>query len=233
MGNLARRVKIFLDSADLTAIAAAASRVDGFTTNPTLMRAAGVTDYRAFVPAAIEAAGGKPISFEVIADTMAEMDRQARSLAEAASVYVKMPITTTDGTSCVPLVARLHQDGVRVNVTAVTTERQIRSVCAVLVELDTPSIVSVFAGRIADAGYSPRPFIESAVRHAGPATEILWASSREVFNVMQAQAWGAHIITLTPALLEKYSRRETNLELVSRATVQMFLDDAIASGFTL
>jgi transaldolase len=230
-------IKVFLDGADRAMMLDALRNplVQGFTTNPTLMRQAGVKDYRAF---AREMLGQirKPISFEVFSDEFGEMARQAMEIKSwADNVYVKIPITNSMGVSSIPLIQDLSHEGVKLNVTAVLTPDQIKESCRAL-KGGAPSILSVFAGRIADAGYDPMPLMKDASRccaETDDRIELLWASSREVLNVVQAEVSGCRIITMTPALIGKMSNFRKDLGQVSLETVQMFKSDADAAGFKL
>jgi len=231
------RIKIYADGADLAQIRAlgADPLIRGFTTNPTLMRQAGVGDYEAFARAALTMVGGRPISFEVFADDFAAMEAQAIEIASwGANVNVKIPVTDTEGASSAPLVAALSRRGVAVNVTAVFTLAQVAEVVAAL-DKATPAIVSVFAGRVADSGRDPVPHMKEAVRiaRARPKAEILWASPREVLNVFQADAAGCHIITATADILAKLAHVGKDLTAFSRETVKMFHDDAKAAGYDI
>lgn len=210
------------------------NKVDGFTTNPSLIRATGITDYKWFAHDVLAAIKTKPISFEVVTDDLATMERQARTIASwADNIYVKIPVTLTDGTSTLQLASYLSQGGVKVNVTAVFTAQQIERATSALAHSGTPSCVSVFAGRIADAGIDPVPLIKAAVICAGPDTEIIWASTREVYNVVQARQVGCHIITVSPELLAKTSSLGKDLEQFSLETVAQFASDATAAGLSL
>lgn len=230
--------KIFLDTAQLPIMRVwpAGGTIAGFTTNPTLMRAAGVVDYLSFVEDAVAVADGRPISFEVIADDPAEMLRQARLLARfGPNVYVKIPVTDTYGVSTFGVVRALAFEGIRVNVTAVFTSSQAADVRRALATCNTPAIVSIFAGRIADTGRDPTPILARALELFAeqPQTEILWASSRELLNVQQAAAVGVHIITVAPELLAKTGLTGKNLTEFSLETVRMFARDARAAGYVL
>lgn len=231
------RVKIFADGADVAGIASAADDplIRGFTTNPTLMRQAGVDNYEQFAYKALEVVNGKPISFEVFSDDFMEMHRQALRLAALGdNVYVKIPVTNTTGASSAELIGRLASEGVRVNVTAVFTLAQIETVAAALAA--TPSgYLSVFAGRIADAGQDPIPLVRHAIEavRAHPAIEVIWASPREVLNIVQADRCGCHVITVTDELLRKLTSLGKDLATFSLETVQMFRRDAEAAGYEL
>jgi transaldolase len=196
---------------------------------------AGLTDYEEFAKRLLERITDKPISFEVFADDEADMGRQARKIATwGANVYVKLPVTTTDGTSMAPLVRDLSEDGIQVNVTALFTTAQVELI-AEAVRNGAPSYISVFAGRIADAGIDPVPIMARAVDIllAAPRAELIWASPREILNLVQADQVGCDIITMTHDLLPKVKSLGKDLELFSLETVQMFHRDAIAAGFSL
>lgn len=231
------RVKIFADGADLGDMLSlyAQPHIRGFTTNPTLMRKAGITDYRAFATAVLKAIPDRPISFEVFSDEFPEMERQAKEIATwGDNVYVKVPITNTRGDSACDLIGRLSCAGVKVNATALMTLRQVRDVVAVLTG-GAPACVSVFAGRIADTGRDPIPLMAAAVEllSVEPQAELIWASPRELLNVFQADAVGCQIITATPDVLKKLSLVGRSLEQYSLETVRMFDDDATKAGFAL
>jgi len=231
------RVQIFADGADLPGMLEMYRKpyIRGFTTNPTLMHKAGITDYGAFAREVIAAIQDRPISFEVFADDPAEIERQAREIATwGAQVYVKVPITTTDGTSLTPLVQRLSQSGVKVNVTATMTLAQVRAV-ATAVQGGAPCCVSVFAGRVADTGKDPVPLMAEAVRTlaSNPDAQLIWASPRELLNILQADAIGCHIITVTNDILKKLELVGKDLDEYSLETVRMFRTDALRAGFTL
>jgi transaldolase len=230
-------VKIFADGADLDGILklAADTRISGFTTNPTLMWKAGLTDYQDFAQRLLERITEHPISFEVFADDADEMYRQAKLISSwGDNVYVKIPVTTTAGQSMAPLVRELSEEGVKVNVTALFTTAQVELITAAVKD-GAPSYISVFAGRIADAGVDPVPIMAHAVKIMldAPRSELIWASPREVLNVVQADQVGCHIITLTHDLLAKLESLGKDLEQFSLETVQMFRRDALTAGFTL
>lgn len=231
------RVKLFADGADLAQMTrlAALPHIQGFTTNPTLMRKAGVTDYRAFARAVLAVIQDKPISFEVIADDFAEMERQAREIASwGENVYVKIPITNTRRESSADLIGRLSHTGVKVNVTAVMSFDQIGLAIAA-VYCGAPSYISVFAGRIADTGVDPVPVMVSALRrvNANKPAELIWASPRQVLDVFNADRIGCHIITVTSDILNKLPLLGRDLADYSLETVTMFYEDAVNSGLTL
>ncbi len=229
--------RIFADGADLDGILALAAnpRISGFTTNPTLMWKAGLTDYAEFAKRLLERITTHPISFEVFADDAEEMRRQAGIIASwGQNVYVKVPVTTTNGESMAPLVRELSEGGVKVNVTALFTTAQVELITAAVKD-GAPSCISVFAGRIADAGVDPMPIMARSVSimAEAPRAELIWASPREVFNLVQADQVGCHIITMTGDLLKKLDCLGKDLEQYSLETVKMFHGDAVAAGFTL
>lgn len=230
-------VKLFADGADLRGIVVLArdTRIAGFTTNPTLMHKVGITDYEAFARSVLEAITEHPISFEVFADDETEIRRQALLISSwGRNVFVKVPVTTTDGTPMAPLVRELAAEGVQVNVTALFTLAQVEQITRAVAE-GPASYISVFAGRIADAGVDPVPIMRSSVEimRAAPRSELIWSSPREVLNIVQADTVGCHVITLTPDLLKKLDGLGKDLERFSLETVQMFRRDAVAAGFTL
>jgi len=231
------RILLYSDGADIRdmVLAREAGLVKGFTTNPTLMKKAGVSDYEAFAREALQAVGEMPISFEVFADDFDEMERQAHLIATwGDSVFVKIPITNTKGVSAVPLIRRLSERGVKLNVTAILTLDQVRGVAEAL-HTDTPAIVSVFAGRIADTGRDPVPIMREAceILTSRPKAQLLWASPRELLNIFHAEECGCHIITATPDILKKLAMLDMPLDQLSLDTVRMFFNDASAAGFRL
>jgi transaldolase len=214
---------------------AADPMIAGLTTNPTLMRKAGITDYKAFAQEILTEIREKPISFEVFSDDFEDMERQALDIASwGANVYVKIPITNTKGESAAALVDRLSSQGVKVNVTAMMTFAQVRSVVPGLAK-GPGSYVSVFAGRVADSGVDPVPVMRSVVEYLKdyPMVELIWASPREVLNIRQADDIGCHIITVTNDLIKKMKLFGKDLDQFSLETVKMFYDDAQAAGFRL
>jgi transaldolase len=230
-------VKLFLDGADVRAMRTAytARMVDGFTTNPTLMRNAGVTDYEAFAREALAAVPDLPISFEVFSDDFGRMEDEARKIASwGGETFVKVPITNTKGESSIPLIQKLSGDGLRLNVTAILSLEGVRAAVDAL-DPDVPSLVSVFAGRIADTGIDPVPLMARAVIHLSrlPRAELVWASPREVLNVVQAAQVGCHIITATQPILTKIPLLGKDLEEFSLETVKMFHEDAAAAGYQI
>jgi transaldolase len=231
------KVKLFADGADLAGIKEMASNpaIKGFTTNPTLMRKAGVADYKAFALQALQAVGGRPISFEVFADEFGQMEKQAHEIASwGKNIYVKIPVSNTSGEFSGPLVERLSRTGVQVNVTAMMTVDQVKRVTERL-DPDTPAIISIFAGRIADTGRDPMPIMAEAVKvmKAKPKAELIWASPRELLNIFQASLVGCHIITATNDILKKLSLVGKDLDQYSLETVEMFHKDAKAAGYSI
>jgi transaldolase len=228
-------VKLFADGADVSAIEelAADDRIQGFTTNPTLMRKAGIADYEAFAHKVTTIVGDRPVSFEVFADDFAGMERQARQLASLGDhIHVKIPITDPNGGSSAPLLEALAADGVRLNVTAIMTVEQVETVAAAL-ESSPPAFVSLFAGRVADSGRDPIPIMVEALEalEGLPHLELMWASPREVLNVVQANEIGCDVITLTPDLFAKLELLGRDLDDFSLDTVKMFHRDAAAAGY--
>jgi len=231
------RTKIFADGADLEGMLDMYARpfIKGFTTNPTLMRKAGIADNRGFAQRVLVAIPDRPISFEVFSDDFGEMERQAREIASwGENVYVKIPVTNTKGESACGLVRRLSQDGIRVNVTALMTLEQVRPMVGA-VQGGAPSCLSIFAGRIADTGRDPVPLMRDALRimKRAPKSELIWASPRELLNIIQADEIGCHIITVTNDILKKLSLIGYSLDNYSLDTVKMFHSDAQAAGYSL
>lgn len=231
------KVKIFADGADRQAMLELARHpwIRGFTTNPSLMRKAGVTDYEAFARQILAAIPDRPISLEVFADEFPEMERQAHRIAGwGRNVYVKIPISNTRGESSCELVRRLSHSGVQVNVTALLTLEQVREAAQALAG-GAPSYISVFAGRIADTGRDPAPMMAAAVEliRPHPQIELIWASARELLNIFQADAVGCHIITVTHDILKKLPLVGKDLSEYSLDTVRMFYEDARRSGYRL
>jgi transaldolase len=230
-------VKIFLDGADKAQMLEMVKNplIKGFTTNPSLMKKSGVKDYKSFCQEILKLVD-KPISFEVFADDFKEMKRQAMEIKSwGKNVYVKIPVTNSEGNSTLPLVADLAKSGVKLNVTAIMTLPQVWETCQAL-KGGAPSIVSVFAGRIADTGRDPMPLMEASL-HLCQSTdkniELLWASSREAFNVVQADMIGCHIITCTHEIIKKMGMFNKDLDQLSLETVRMFKTDAESAGFSL
>ena len=231
------KIKLFADGADLAGIKEmyANPMIRGFTTNPTLMRKVGIQDYKAFAHQVLEVIPDRPISFEVFADEFDEMERQALEIASwGKSVSVKIPVTNTRKESAGPLIERLSNAGVALNVTALTTLQQVRDVTARLAS-NVPAIISVFAGRIADTGRDPVPLMAEAVKimRDRPKAELIWASPRELLNIFQADSVGCHIITATNDILKKLSLVGKDLDVYSLETVQMFRNDAVKAGFSI
>jgi transaldolase len=231
------KIKIFADGADRAGMLDLYTNpsIKGFTTNPTLMRSAGITDYEAFARDILKSIPDRPISLEVFSDDFAEMDSQARRIASwGENVYVKIPVTNTHGESAIPLVRSLAKAGVKQNVTALMTLAQVRDVSAALGS-GPAACVSVFAGRVADTGRDPVPMMAAAVQLLAvhPQIELIWASPRELLNIFHADMVGCHIITVTHDLLKKLSLVGKNLDEYSLDTVKMFRNDAIKAGFKL
>ena len=231
------RTKIYADGAELQDMLAMyrVPYIKGFTTNPTLMRRAGIGNYAAFAREVLSAIPDRPISFEVFSDEFIEMERQAREIATwGEQVYVKIPVRNTRREASYDLVHRLSHSGVKVNVTAVMTLDQVRAVTAALAG-GAPSNVSLFAGRIADTGRDPLPHLRAAleIMSGAPAAELIWASPRELLNIFQAHEMGCHIITLTHDILRKLPIVGKDLADYSLETVKMFHDDAMAAGYRI
>ncbi len=231
------KVKLFADGANKAQILKwyANPLIRGFTTNPTLMRSAGVTDYEVFAREILDTVKDRPISFEVFADEFSDMERQARKIALwAGNVFVKIPVTNTQRHSSMGLAGMLAHSGVKVNVTAVLTLDQVQSAAAALAG-GAPSLISVFAGRIADTGRDPVPVMAAAVEivSAYPNIELIWASPRELLNIFQANDIGCHIITLSEEILVKLGNVGKDLHDYSLETVRMFHNDAVKSGYKL
>jgi len=231
------KVKLFADGADMAGIQEmyANPMIQGFTTNPTLMNKVGITDYEAFGRQVLAAVPDRPVSLEVFADDFDEMKAQASEIATwGDNVNIKIPVTNTKGEFSGPLIKTLSEAGVSLNLTAIMTLDQVRAVTENLSE-DTPAIISVFAGRIADTGIDPIPFMSECLNiiSARPKAELLWASPRELLNIFQADDIGCHIITATNDVLKKLSLVGKELSDYSLETVQMFYDDAVAAGYKI
>ena len=231
------KIKIFADGADLSSIQKLNDipYIKGFTTNPTLMRKAGVVDYKKFAIDLLKIVKDKPISFEVFADDINEMEIQAMEIASwGTNVNVKIPITNTKGDSTVELLKKLSNRGVVCNVTAIFTLDQLNDVLKVL-NSETPAILSIFAGRIADVGINPISIMRDSVRFAKikPKSSILWASTREVINIFQAEEIGCQIITVSHDILKKLAGASKDLKSILLETVDMFYKDAKAAGYTI
>jgi len=237
MTNKSLRIKLFQDGAELASMIVAKERglVSGFTTNPTLMRKAGVTNYKDFAQKAIKAIPDLPISFEVFSDDFEMMEREVREIASwGGDTYIKIPITNTKGESAAPLIKKLSSEGFSLNVTAMLTLDQVEVVAAAA-DAKSRTIVSIFAGRIADTGIDPVPIMRKGAQILKklPKAELLWASPREVLNVVQAEECGCHIITATPDIIAKVPLFGKDLKQYSLETVKMFYEDARAAAFKL
>jgi transaldolase len=231
------RIKLFADGADKNGMSEMYRNplIKGFTTNPTLMRRAGITDYEAFAREVLQAIPDRPISFEVFSDDFCEMERQAKKIAGwGENVYVKIPVTNSKGESSATLVRQLATAGIKLNVTAVFTVEQVRQVSGAL-SGGAPAVISVFAGRIADTGRDPVPLMVDslALVKNSPNIELLWASPRELLNVFQADAMGCHIITATNDILQKLNLVGKDLGEYSLETVVMFRSDAVKANYQL
>lgn len=232
------KVKIFADGANLEGMKEmyANPLIKGFTTNPTLMRAAGISDYEKFAHEVLQAIPDRPVSFEVFADEFDQMVAQARRIGSwGEHVYVKIPVTNTSGAYCGPAIRQLSAAGVKLNVTAVFTVDQVRAIANDL-DADVPAIVSIFAGRIADSGIDPVPLMTEAAGVLGemqPKAELLWASPRELLNIFHADSSGCGIITVTNDVLKKLTLVGKNQDAYSLETVRMFFNDAQAAGFSI
>lgn len=231
------KVKLFADGASREEMLEMYTRpyIKGLTTNPTLMRKAGVANYKAFAREMLAQIRDKPLSFEVFADEFPEMERQALEIASwGANVYVKVPVTNTRGAPSYSLVSRLASRGVKLNVTAITTLSQVRDAVASL-NPEVPSYVSVLAGRVADTGVDPVPIMAAAVclLQTNPRAELIWASPRELLNIFHAESVGCHIVTATGDILRKLALVGRDLQEYSLDTVKMFHDDAAAAGYSL
>jgi transaldolase len=233
------KIKIFSDGADRASLLEMNGnpKIAGMTTNPSLMRKAGVTDYRGYCKDILSHVKEKPISFEVFADDLPEMKRQAMEIKTwGPNVYVKIPITNSKGESCLPLVKELSHAGVKLNITALFTVEQVQGTCDA-VRGGAPAFVSVFAGRLADTGVDPMPLMKASLelcRAAGKDVELLWASTREVYNIVQAEQLGCHIITAPADIIKKlYAGQGKTAEFLSLDTVKTFKADSEAAGFKL
>ena len=232
-----KEIKIFTDGANLDSINSLAmdSSIDGITTNPTLMRASGVTNYMTFAKAAVESAEGKSLSLEVFSDDHKEMIIQAKILSRLSnSVFVKVPIINSLNISSIDVIKSLAKEKINLNITAILTKEQI-DICKKSLLKDSKAYISIFAGRIADTGRDPIPFIKYAINlfKEYKNVEILWASTREVFNIYEAARCGCHIITVSPALIKKIKLRDYDLSQLSLETVQMFKNDSNASKYVI
>jgi transaldolase len=230
-------IQLFADGADLKVMTDLykGGKVKGFTTNPTLMRKAGLTDYKAFSLEVLKAIPDRGVSLEVFSDDLEGMEADARIISSwAKNVYVKIPVTNTQGVSTAPIIKKLAGEGIQLNITAILTLPQVETVCAAL-KSGVPSIVSVFAGRVADTGVDPMPLMKEALKLCRKLDkcELLWASTRELLNLFQAQAAGCDIITVTPDILKKLEMVGMDTAALSLDTVKMFRNDALAAGFKI
>jgi transaldolase len=210
--------------------------ITGFTTNPSLMKKAGITEYIPFIEEVTSKISDLPFSFEIFDDELNEMEYQIKKISEfGQNIYVKVPITNTKGESTVPLIEKMSSEGIKINVTAVFTKNQVEFLLKDLISTKTPLIVSIFAGRIADTGVNPCPLIEETSNLTGPTGFIktLWASTRTIYNVYEAQKSKCDIITVTPDLIPKLKLKDKNLDDFSLETVKMFYNDAISVGYKL
>lgn len=231
------KVKIFADGADFKTISQLSSNplIKGFTTNPSLMKKDGVTNYEEFARSLLKAIPKHPISFEVFADDLKTMELQAREIAGwGPNVYVKIPVTNTKGQFTGPLISQLSSEGIALNVTAILTIEQTKRVTEAL-SPNAPAVVSVFAGRIADTGVNPDPFMKECAQIVStkPKAELLWASTRELYNIFQAEDAGCHIVTVPYDMLKKLDLIGKDLQVYSLETVEMFYKDAKAAGFSI
>lgn len=232
------KVKIYSDGADHKSMLEMAKNplIGGLTTNPTLMKKAGITDYETFCKQCLKDIKDKPISFEVFTDDLVEMKAQALKINQwADNVYVKIPITNSEGVSTIPLIRELSRQNIKLNVTAILTLQQVTETAEAL-KGGAPSIVSVFAGRIADTGRDPKPIMAAALaicRAADPKIELLWASCREAYNIVEADLTGCDIITVAPEMIKKTSMFGKDLAQLSLETVRMFRNDSVEAGFKL
>lgn len=231
------RIKIFADGADMKSLREFAVNplIKGFTTNPSLMRSAGVADYKAYSLDILKVVPDRPVSFEVFADDLPTMEDQALEIATwGPNVYVKIPVSNTQGEFTGPLIASLSRRGIKLNITAIMTARQVALVAEALAD-NSPALVSVFAGRVADTGRDPAPIIVESLEHlrGRPKAELLWASSREIFNIFQADAIGCPVITVANDQLKKLSGIGRDLDALSLDAVVAFHRDANAAGFSI
>ena len=230
------KIKIFADGADLSSIKELNSRkyISGFTTNPTLMKKAGVKDYKKFAFSFLKLVKNKPISFEVFADNLYLMKKQAREIATwGKNVYVKIPITNSKGKKTIKIIKELSNDGIKLNITALLTKDQVKETIKAL-NKQTESIISIFSGRIADTGVSPEKIIKySIIQSKKKNIKVLWASTRETYNIFEAERMKAHIITVPHNILSKFNMLGMSLKKLSLSTVQSFLRDSIKAGFKI
>ena len=232
-------VKIYLDGADLNDVEAISSdsNISGFTSNPSLMRKSGITNYDEFIKRFLSVCNGKPVSFEVVSDSFDSMEKEARKIySYASNIYVKIPITNSKGDTSLPLIRKLLNENLNINITAILSENQLEAVIDVL-DVNDDVIISYFAGRVADTGIDPLPImvkLKEKIREKKLLkSKILWASPREVFNIYQADSIGVDIITVTKALIDKLKLENKDLDEYSLETVQMFLTDAQKNKFEI
>ena len=230
------KIKIFADGADLISIRKLNSKkyISGFTTNPTLMKKSGIKDYKKFALNVLKFVKTKPISFEVFADNLYLMKQQAREISTwGKNVYVKIPVTNSKGVKTTSIIKTLSEEGINLNITALFTKRQIKETVNSL-DKNTKSIISIFSGRIADAGVNPENIIKYSLKVAKKKKiEVLWASTRETYNIFEAQKIKCHIITVPHSILNKFGLIGMDLKKLSLATVKSFLNDSIKAGFKI
>tara|TARA_Y100000996_G_scaffold243230_1_gene191292 strand:+ start:78 stop:791 length:714 start_codon:yes stop_codon:yes gene_type:complete len=230
------KIKIFADGADLISIRKLNSKkyISGFTTNPTLMKKSGIKDYKKFALNVLKFVKTKPISFEVFADNLNLMKQQAREISTwGKNVYVKIPVTNSKGVKTTSIIKTLSEEGINLNITALFTKRQIKETVNSL-DKNTKSIISIFSGRIADAGVNPENIIKYSLKVAKKKKiEVLWASTRETYNIFEAQKIKCHIITVPHSILNKFGLIGMDLKKLSLATVKSFLNDSIKAGFKI
>lgn len=230
------KIKIFADGADLISIRKLNSKkyISGFTTNPTLMKKSGIKDYKKFALNVLKFVKTKPISFEVFADNLNLMKQQAREISTwGKNVYVKIPVTNSKGVKTTTIIKTLSEEGINLNITALFTKRQIKETVNSL-DKNTKSIISIFSGRIADAGVNPENIIKYSLKVAKKKKiEVLWASTRETYNIFEAQKIKCHIITVPHSILNKFGLIGMDLKKLSLATVKSFLNDSIKAGFKI
>ena len=230
------KIKIFADGADLLSIRKLNSKkyISGFTTNPTLMKKSGIKDYKKFALNVLKFVKTKPISFEVFADNLNLMKQQAREISTwGKNVYVKIPVTNSKGVKTTSIIKTLSEEGINLNITALFTKRQIKETVNSL-DKNTKSIISIFSGRIADAGINPENIIKYSLKVAKKKNiEVLWASTRETYNIFEAQKIKCHIITVPHIILNKFGLIGMDLKKLSLATVKSFLNDSIKAGFKI
>jgi|TARA_X000000950_G_scaffold284508_1_gene387795 transaldolase len=230
------KIKIFADGADITSIKELNKKkyISGFTTNPSLMKKAGVKDYKKFALSFLKLVPTKPISFEVFADNLNLMKKQAKEISTwGKNVYVKIPITNSQGKKTIKIIKELSDEGIKLNITAILTKEQIHQTIKAL-NKKTKSIISIFSGRIADTGVSPEKIIKYSIKKSKKKNiEVLWASTRETYNIFEAEKLKVHIITVPHNILSKFNMLGMNLKKLSLNTVQSFLKDSIKAGFKI